>query len=104
MKSGLKHDEAVKERKNKSLTCWCVLDTMFSRQLSYYHKNSNTRKIAVIILKFEQGGFTVELLSPQDAQGFAFSVDTDHTAPVVCSVSTLFTQTCLSETLGPLQY
>ena len=53
-----------------------------------YHKNpkfSDTQNFAVITLKVEQDGFSLE--------GIANSVDPDHTA-----------QTCLSENLGKLRY
>ena len=45
-------------------------------------KNSDTRKFAVIILKVEQGGFTVRIMCPKDAEGIANSVDPDQTAPL----------------------
>ena len=35
---------------------------------------------AVIILKFEQGVFTVRVMRPKDAEGIANSVDPDQTA------------------------
>ena len=38
-------------------------------------------KFAVINLKFEQGGFTMELMHPNDAEGMANSVDLDQTSP-----------------------
>ena len=46
----------------------------------YYSKNSDIWKIAVIILKFEQSGFTV--MCPKDADGIANSLDPDQTAPI----------------------
>ena len=59
---------------------------------------------AVISLKFEQRGFTIETC-PKDIDGIANSVDPDQTAPLgaVWSGSALFAQTCLSENLGPLR-
>ena len=39
-------------------------------------KNMDIRKIAEIILKFEQGGFTV--MCPKDADGMANNVDPDQ--------------------------
>ena len=44
------------------------------------------------------------VMSPNDADGMANSVDPDQTAPRVCSGSALFAQTCLSENLGILRY
>ena len=46
------------------------------------------------------------LLSPNDADGMANSVDPDQTAPLgaVWSGSALFAQACLSENLGSLPY
>ena len=51
--------------------------------------------------KFEQ-----DVMSPNDADGMANSVDPDQTAPLgaVWSGSTLFAQAYLSENLGSLQY
>ena len=42
-------------------------------------------------------------MGPKDADGMANSVDSDQTAPRG-SWSTLFAQTCLSESLGSLLY
>ena len=66
------------------------------------HKISDTPKFAVITLKVEQDGFSLE----KDAEGIANSVDPDQTAPLgaVWSGSALFAQTCLSENLGTLRY
>ena len=46
------------------------------------------------------------VMSPNDADGMANSVDPDQTAPVVAiwSGSTLFAQAYLSENLGSLRY
>ena len=46
------------------------------------------------------------VMSPNDADGMANSVDPDQTAPLgaVWSGSALFAQTCLSENLGKLRY
>ena len=59
-----------------------------------YHKNPkilDTKKIAIIILKVEQRGFTIEY-----CDGIENSVDPDQTAPLgaVWSGSTLFAQAC----------
>ena len=64
-------------------------------------KYSDTQNIAVIILKFEQCGSTIELGSQKDADRMANSVDSDQTAPLgaVWSGSVLFAQTCLSKNL-----
>ena len=45
-------------------------------------------------------------MSPKDVDRIANSVDPDQTAPrgAVWSGSTLFAQTCVSETVGTLQY
>ena len=43
-----------------------------------FAKYSETRKIAVIILKFEQS----RVMRPKDADGMANSVDPDQTAPI----------------------
>ena len=51
-------------------------------------KIQTSEQFAVIILKFEQGGLTIEyciqrmLLHPKDADGIANSVDPDQTAPL----------------------
>ena len=48
-----------------------------------------------------------KVMSPNDADGMANSVDPDQTAPVVgavCSGSALFAQAYLSENLGLLWY
>ena len=63
-----------------------------------YHKNPkimDTLKFAVITLKVEQDGFSL------DAEGITNSVDPDQTAPLGPG-SALFPQTCLSENLGKL--
>ena len=46
------------------------------------------------------------VMSPNDADGMALSVDPDQTAPLgaVWSGSALFAQTYLSENLGALRY
>ena len=46
------------------------------------------------------------VLSPNDADGMATSVDPDQTAPLgaVWSGSALFARTCLSENLEKLRY
>ena len=46
------------------------------------------------------------VMSPNDADGMANSIDPDQTAPLgtVWSGSALFAQTCLSENLGKLRY
>ena len=50
-------------------------------------KNSDTRKFAVIILKVEQGGCTLGVMRPNDAEGIANRVDPDQTALIwVCTV------------------
>ena len=72
-------------------------------------KNSDTRKIAVIIQKLEQYHFYCRVMGRKDADGMANSVDPDQTAPRssliwVCTVCPLFAQTCLSENLGSLRY
>ena len=56
-------------------------------------KHLDTRKIAVIILQFEQCGFTV--ICPNVPDWMANSVDPDQTAPsdAVWSRSALFAQT-----------
>ena len=43
-------------------------------------KNSDTRNIAVINLKVEQGGFIFRVMPPNDAEGIANSGDPDQTA------------------------
>ena len=47
-----------------------------------------------------------KVMSPNDADGMANSVDPDQTAPLgaVWSGSALFAQACLSENLGSLRY
>ena len=43
------------------------------------------------------------VMSPNDADGMANSVDPDQTAPLGAG-SALFAQTCLSKNLGSLRY
>ena len=57
--------------------------------------NWTPEKIAVITLKIEQSGFTIEVMHPNDADRMANSVDPDQTAAI--SGSTLFAQTYLPE-------
>ena len=69
-------------------------------------KIQTTEKFAVIIRKFEQGGLTlVKCINDEDVDGMANSVELNQTAPLgpVCSGSTLFARTCLSENLGTLR-
>ena len=40
------------------------------------------QKIVVITLKFELCGSTIRVMSPNDADGMANSVDSDQTAPL----------------------
>ena len=64
-----------------------------------YPKISNTRKIAVIILKFEQCNLS-RIICPKDADGKANSVvDPDQTATsgALIWVYIMFTQTDLSQ-------
>ena len=80
-----------------------------SDSINEYRKNpkiSDTRKFAVITLKVEQDGFSLENMQREYAEGITNSVDPDHTAPLgaVWSGSALFAQTCLSENLGTLRY
>ena len=49
-------------------------------------KNSDTRKIAAIILKLEQHFFYFRLMGPYDAGIVANSVDPDRTTPLVYTV------------------
>ena len=51
--------------------CFCMLNY---RKIPKY---LDTRKIAVIILKFEQGGFNCRVMCPSEADGMANSVDPD---------------------------
>ena len=70
-------------------------------------KNSDTQKIAVIILKLEQiRTFDYRWIGPKDVDRIANSVDPDQTAPLgaVWSGSTLFAQTRLSENSVTLRY
>ena len=61
--------------------------------------NSDTKTFTVIILKFEQSGFTIQM--QKDTDRMANSADADQTALLgaVGSRSTLFAQTCLSKNL-----
>ena len=46
-------------------------------------KHSDTRNIAVVILKFEQCGFTIIIvMCPEDADEMANSVDPEQNAPL----------------------
>ena len=64
-----------------------------------------TEKFVIITLKFELCGSTIRVMSPNDADGMANSVDPDQTAPLgaVWSRSALFAQAYLSENLGSLR-
>ena len=61
-----------------------------------YHKNSDTENIVLIILKFEQRGFTIEKSFQKMEDKIAHSVDP---LGAVWSGSALFAQTYLSENL-----
>ena len=66
-------------------------------------KSSDPETFTVIIIKFDQDGFTVK--HPKNADGLANSVDPDQTAPLetVWSGSALFAQSYLSQNLGSLR-
>ena len=52
-----------------------------------YHKNPkilDIQKIALIILKFKQIGFTIVKMHANDVVGMANSVDPDQTGPSLC--------------------
>ena len=72
-----------------------------------YPKIWAPEKVAVLILKFQQRGFTIDrVMCPKRYRRNAHIVDTDQTTPkrAVWSGSTLFAQTYLSENLGSLWY
>ena len=58
------------------------MDTFFYHWRTYRKnpKNSDTRKFAVITLKVVQGGLTLPVIRPKDADGMANSVAPDQTA------------------------
>ena len=74
-----------------------------------YHKfpkYSVTQKICCSRSKIWTKWLYHRVMSPNDADGMANSVDPDQTAPLgaVWSGSALFAQACLSENLGSLRY
>ena len=71
-----------------------------------FPKYSDTQKICCDHSKMWTMWLYHRVMSPNDAEGVANSVDPDQTAPLgaVWSGSELFAQTCLSENLGSLRY
>ena len=70
---------------------------MVSRFCENFCCKKTHEKLAVIILKFEQSGFTIELdLCPKEVDRMANNVDPDQTAPswAVWSATTLFWPIC----------
>ena len=69
-------------------------------------KYSDTQKICCNHSKIWTMWLYHRVMSPNDADGMANSVDPDQTAPLgaVWSGSALFAQACLSENLGSLRY
>ena len=69
-------------------------------------KYSDTQKICCNHSKIWTMWLYKRVMSPNDADRMANSVDPDETAPLggVWSGSALFAQAYLSENLGPLQY
>ena len=61
------------------------------------------KKFVVITLNFELWLYH-RVMSPNDVDGMANSVDYDQTAPLGWSGSALFAQAYLSENLGSLRY
>ena len=70
-----------------------------------FPKYSDTQKIGCKLSKIWTVWLYHRVMSPNDADGMANSVDPDQTAPLgaVWSGSALFAQTCLSENLGSLR-
>ena len=71
-----------------------------------FPKYSDTQKICCNHSKFWIMWLYHRVMSPNDADGMANSVDPGQTAPLgaVWSGSALFAQTCLSKNLGSLRY
>ena len=71
-----------------------------------FPKYSDTQKICCNHSKIWPMWLYHRVMSPNDADGMANSVDPDQTAPLgaVWSGSALFAQACLSENLGSLRY
>ena len=70
-----------------------------------FPKYSDTQRICCNHSKILTIWLYHRVMSPNDADGMAKSVDPDQTAPLgaVWSGSALFAQTCLSENLGTLR-
>ena len=70
-----------------------------------FPKYSDTQKICCNHSKIWTMWLYNRVMSPNDADGMANSVDPDQTAPLgaVWSGSALFAQTCLSENFGKLR-
>ena len=92
-------------KKNKSLII-IKSGWFFFNICRKFPKYSDTQRISCNHSKIWTMWLYHRVMSPNDADGMANSVDTDQTAPLgaVWSASTLFAQTCLSENLRSLRY
>ena len=94
---------------NTSLANEYILSRYCIKMTRNYHnfpKYSDTQKICCNHSKIWTMWLYKRVMSPNDADGMANSVDPDQTAPLgaVWSGSALFAQACLSENLGSLRY
>ena len=115
LKIDIKHGEMVA---NKGLSAFWQLPTLgyhiqtahvnTKTMMKYrkFPKYSDTQKMCCNHSKIWTMWLYHRVMSPNDADGIANSVDPDQTAPLgaVWSGSALFAQACLSENLGSLWY
>ena len=85
---------------------FCLCSSVANLSYCKFPKYSDTQKICCNHSKIWTMWLYHRVMSPNDADGMANSVDPDQTAPLgaVWSGSALFAQTCLSENLGSLLY
>ena len=85
---------------------FCGLAWQKKPEYRKFPKYSDTQKICCNHSKIWTLWLYYSVMSPNDADGMANSVDPDQTAPLgaVWSGSSLFAQACLSKNLGSLRY
>ena len=88
---------------HEACPCYCYRNIHSYRKFPKY---SDTQKICCNHSKIWTMWLYHRVMSPNNADRMANSVDPDQTAPLgaVWSASALFAQTCLSENLGLLRY
>ena len=90
----------------KSLVISAISRRWWGSGYRKFAKYSDTQNICCNHSKIWTMWLYHRVMSPNNADGMANSVDPDQTAPLgaVWSGSALFAQTCLSENLGSLRY